>query len=393
MSNINDVEPSSFEEVDTLQVWKDSMLEEYKSILKNNGWDIVLRTKDKSMVSSKWIYKIKHATDGSVEKFKARFVARGFTQKEGTDYEETFSHVARYIAIRTIIALASFLGWKLHQMDVKPKFLNGKIEQEVFVEQLDGLVLHNKGTHVCKLRKALYGLKQAPRVWYDRIDGFLKSLGFQKSDADVNLYFKVRGNQHVILIMYVDDLFLTGDEGLISWCKRKLILEFEMKDLGMMHYFLGLEVWQGQGEIFLAQGKYKVDVLKRFGMMDCKSMSTPMVTNLRKMHDSDSGSDLVDPTMYRQLIGSLMYMIHTRPYICYAVIAMSQFMIEPRQRHWVATKHILRYLRGTITYGLKYTSSGGLFLHGYADVDWAGSPVDQKSTSRYCFSLGSTMIS
>jgi hypothetical protein len=133
--------------------------------------------------------------------------------------------------------------------------------------------------------------------------------------------------------MYVDDLFPTGDEGLIAWCKRELISKFEMKDLGLMHYFLGLEVWQRQGEIFLAQGKYTVDILKRFGMMDCKSMSTPMVTNLRKLHDSDSGSYLVDPTMYRQLIGSLMYMIHTRPDICYAVIAMSQFMVELRQRH------------------------------------------------------------
>jgi hypothetical protein len=143
-----------------------------------------------------------------------------------------------------------------------------------------------------------------------------------------------------------------------------------------MHYFLGLEVWQRQGETFLAQGKYTVDVLKRFGMMDCKSMSTSM-----------------DPTMYRQLIGSLMCMIHTKPNICYAMIAMSQFMTEPRQRHWVAAKHILRYLRGTITYDLRYTSSGGLFLYGYAYVDWAGSPMDRKSTFRYCFSLGSVIIS
>jgi hypothetical protein len=216
---------------------------------------------------------------------------------------------------------------------------------------------------------ALYGLKQAPKVWYDRIDGFLKSLGFQKSDANPNLYFKARGNQPIILILYVDDLFLTGDEELIIWCKRELTSEFEMKDLGLMHYFLGLEVWQTQGKIFLAQGKYTVDVLKRFGMMDCKSMSTPMVTNLKKLHDSDSSSDLVDPTMYRQLIGSLMYMIHTMPNICYAVIAMSQFTTKPRQRHRVAAKHILRYLRGTITYGLRYTSSGGLFQHGCADVD------------------------
>jgi hypothetical protein len=192
------------------------MLEEYRSILKNNVWDIVPSPKDKSTVSSKWIYNIKHVVDGSVEKFKARFVARGFTQKEGIDYEETFALVAKYTSIRTIIALASVLGWKLHQMDVKTTFLNGKIEHEVFVEQLDGFVLHNKGTHVCKLRKALYGLKQASKVWYDRIDGFLKSPSFQKSGADANMYFKVRGNQLVILTLYVDDLFLTGDEGLIA---------------------------------------------------------------------------------------------------------------------------------------------------------------------------------
>jgi hypothetical protein len=254
------------------------------------------------MGSSKWIYKIKHAANRSVEKFKARFVAKRFTQKEGIDYKETFALVAKYTSIRTIIALASVLGWKLHQMDVKTTFLNGKIEHEAFVEQLECFVLHNKGIHVCKLRKALYGLKQAPRVWYDKIDGFLKILGFQKSDADANLYFKVRGNQPVILILYVDDLFLTGDEGLIASRKRELTSEFEMKDLGLTHYFLVLEVWQRQGEIFLAQGKYTVDVLKSFGMMDCKSMSTPMVTNLRKLHDYDTGSDLVDPTMYRQLI-------------------------------------------------------------------------------------------
>jgi hypothetical protein len=166
-----------------------------------------------------------------------------------------------------------------------------------------------------------------------------------------------------------------------------------MKDLGLMHYFLGFEVWQRPGEIFPAQGKYTMDVLKRFSMMDCKSMSTPMITNLRKLHDSDIGLDLVDSTMYRQLIGSLMYMIHTRLDICYAMIAMSRFMTKPRQRHWGEEKHILRYLRGIITYGLRYTSNGGLFLHGYEDADWAGSPVDQKSTSRYCFSLGSAMIS
>jgi hypothetical protein len=223
------------------------MLEEYRSIMKNNVWEIVPRPEDKSVVSSKWIYKIKHAADGSIEKYKARFVARGFSQKEGIDYDEIFAPVARYTSIRSVISLASVLGWKLHQMDVKTTFLNGKIEHEVFVEQPEGFVMHSKVSHVCKLRKALYGLKQAPRVWYERIDGFLKGLGFQKSDVDANLYFKIDRNQPIILVLYVDDLFLTGNEGQIAWCKRELISEFEMKDLGLMHYFLGLEVYAKTG--------------------------------------------------------------------------------------------------------------------------------------------------
>ena len=195
------------------------------------------------------------------------------------------------------------------------------------------------------------------------------------------------------MVLYVDDLFLTGEEQLIAQCKRELTSEFEMKDLGLMHYFLGLEVWQRSDEIFLSQGKYTVDVLRRFGMLDCKSMSTPMVSNLKKLHASDSGSDLVDPTMYRQLIGSLMYLMHTRPDICFVVNDVSQFMSEPRQRHWVVAKHVLRYLRGSIAFGLKYTSSSGVLLHGYVDSDWAGSSVDQKSTLDYYFNLGSSMIS
>ena len=157
------------------------------------------------------------------------------------------------------------------------------------MEQPEGFIIHNKESHVCKLRKALYGLKQAPRVWYERIDTYLKKLGFVKSSADYNFYFKVVDNQPLILILYVDDLFLTGEEQHIAKCKRELTAEFEMKDLGSLHYFLGLEVWQNLGEIFLSQGKCIVDVLKRFGMMDCNSMSTPMVSNLKKLHDSDFG--------------------------------------------------------------------------------------------------------
>jgi hypothetical protein len=135
-----------------------------------------------------------------------------------------------------------------------------------------------------------------------------------------------------------------GSESLIVECKRALTSEFEMKDLGMMHYFLGLEVWQRTDEIFLSQGKYTVEILKKFGMIDCKSMPTPMVMNLKKMNEASSDSGEIDPHLYRQLIGSLMYLVNTRPDICYAVSVLSQFMSQPRQTHWIAAKHVLRYL-------------------------------------------------
>ena len=165
------------------------MIEEYQSIMKNDVWDVVPRPKGKSVVTSKWIYKIKHAAYGSIEKYKARFVARGFSQKEGIDYEETFASVARYTSIRSVLSLAAVMKWKIHQMDVKTAFLNGVVEEEVYVEQPLGFETHDRESHVCRLKKALYGLKQEPRTWYGRIDNFLSSLGFTNSKADSNLYY------------------------------------------------------------------------------------------------------------------------------------------------------------------------------------------------------------
>ena len=169
-------------------------------------------------------------------------MARGFSQKEGIDYEETFAPVARYTSIRAIMALASMMKWDLHQMDMETTFLNGVIEEEVYTEQPHGFEVEDRRTHVCKLKKALYGLKQASRAWYGRIDSFLMSLNFTKSKVDNNLYFKVIEDEPVILLIYVDDLFLTGNEKHIVECKKNLVEDFEMKDLGLMHYFLGLEV-------------------------------------------------------------------------------------------------------------------------------------------------------
>jgi hypothetical protein len=281
-------------------------------------------------VTSKWIDKIKHAADGSIEKYKARFVARGFSQVEGVDYDETFAPVDRYTSIHTIIALAASMGWKLHQMDVKTAFLNGEIEEEVYIEQPEGFVIHNEKSHVCRLKKALYGLKQAPRAWYEKMDAFLMSLGFSKSVDDPNLYYHIVGNECLILVLYVDDLFLTGLERLIVECKQALTAKFEMKDLGMMHYFLGLEVWQRTNEIFLSQGKYTVEILKKLGMTECKSMPTPMVMDLKKMNGASTDSGEIDPHLYRQLIGSPMYLVKTKLDIWYAVNVLSSLVNRDR---------------------------------------------------------------
>jgi hypothetical protein len=159
MSSIIDSKPFSFEEAAGQQVWKDAIMEEYQSIMKNDVWDIVLRPEGKSMVTSKWIYKIKHVADGSIEKYKARFVTRGFSRKEGLDYEKTFAPVTRYTSIRVVISLALVMGWRIHQMDVKTTFLNGVIEEEVYIEQPQGFEVHGREYHVCRLKKALYRLK------------------------------------------------------------------------------------------------------------------------------------------------------------------------------------------------------------------------------------------
>ena len=186
---------------------------------------------------------------------------------------------------------------------------------------MEGFDTNDHKTNVCRLKKALYGLKQAPRAWYCRINGFLMSLGFTKSKADYNLYYKIEDDGVMILLLYVDDLFLTGEDNPINECKKNLDAEFEMKDLGMIHFFLGLEVWQYADKIFLNQRKYAVEILKRFGMIECKAMTTSMTTNLKLLNDDTS--KVVNATLDRLIIGSLMYLTNTRPDICFVVNTIS----------------------------------------------------------------------
>jgi hypothetical protein len=181
------------------------MQEEYDSIMCNDVWELVPRLEGKSVVTSRWLYKIKYVADGNIEKHKARFVARGFSQIEGIDYDETFAPVARYTSIKIIKAIAAEMDWKIHQMDVKTTFLNGFIEEEVYIEQPQGFEVLGRNSHACLLKKALYGLKQALRAWYWRIDSYLLQMGFEKTEADPNLCYIIRGEDTLILILYVDN--------------------------------------------------------------------------------------------------------------------------------------------------------------------------------------------
>jgi hypothetical protein len=239
-------------------------------------------------------------------------------------------------------------------------------------------------THFCNL-------KQASIALCGRLDSFLMSLGFSKSNIDPNLYFKIENDGTIILLLYVDELFLTEEEHLITDCKKNLSIEFEMKDLGPMHYLLGIEVWQSPEDIFLSQGKYVVEILKRFDMMDCRTMSTHMEMNLKLL--VDTLSEIVDVTLYIQMIGSLMCLTNTRPNICFVVNTLIQYLVELRRVHLVVAKHVMRYLKGMLDYGLCYTGDCDFKLYVYTDSDWNGSASDKKITSGCCFSLESAITS
>lgn len=193
-------------------------------------------------------------------------------------------------------------------------------------------------------------------------------------------------NEPLILVLYVYDLFLTGSLGLIKDCKRNLEEKFDMKDMGLMHYFIGLAVWQKNGDIFLGKGRHAKNILKRFKMQDYQPMATPMFTNWKNI--DALGDKEVDPTLYKELIGSLMYMVNSRSYICFFFNTLCQFMVELERVHWVATRHILRYMHGPIRYGLKCTREDDVGLSRFTDTNWEGSSMDKKSTSKYFFSVG-----
>ena len=386
-------EPVTVEAAKQEKEWRVAMLEEMVSIEQNKTWTLVELPKGHRAIGLKWVFKLKRDERGDIVKHKARLVAKGYVQRQGIDFEEVFAPVARMESVRLVLAVAAHNGWLVHHMDVKSAFLNGELAEEVYVTQPPGFSAEGKEHMVLKLNKALYGLRQAPRAWNAKLDTSLTELGFRRCKSEHGLYTRVRGGSRLVVGVYVDDLLIVGESAPeIEVFKTEMKTAFRMSDLGVLSYYLGIEVKQGRWGIQLCQSAYAVKLLEKAGMGSCNGCATPMETRLKLSKKSTTSP--VDPTQYRSLIGSLRYLLHTRPELSFSVGYLSRFMEEPRQEHMAALKHLLRHVAATIEYGIQYRrDTGELVLEGYSDSDMGGDIDDRKSTTGVIFFLGGNPVS
>jgi histone deacetylase 1/2 len=370
------------------------MSEEYDALMKNKTWRLVPPRHGTNIVDCRWIYKIKRKADGSIDRYKARLVAKGFKQRYGIDYEDTFSPVIKISTVRLVLAIAVSRGWSLRQLDVKNAFLHGVLEEEVYMRQPPGYEDKLQPTYVCKLDKALYGLKQAPRAWYARLSSQLIRLGFHASKSDTSLFIYRKSHVTIYMLIYVDDIIVaSSSQAATDALLRDLSKEFAIKDLGDLHYFLGIEVQKIDNGLVLNQKKYAQDVLTRVGMVECKGVTTPMSSS-EKITARDGellGPD--DVTSYRSMVGALQYLTLTRPDISYAVNKVCQYLHAPTTVHWTAAKRILRYVKHTIGIGLTFLKSQSTLLSAFSDADWAGCVDDRRSTGGFAVYFGPNLIS
>ena len=380
--------------------WKDAMESEYKALMKHETWKLVDLPDGANLVGCKWVYKTKRTASGEIDRYKSRLVAQGYSQEKGIDFDEVFAPVAKYKSIRTVLAIANQLDLDIHQMDVKSAFLYGDLTEDIYMRQPEGFVDKDNPDKVCKLRKTLYGLKQSARRWNKKIDQYLKSSNYKQSTADPCIYYRmevVNGkNIIMIIVVYVDDtILLSNDTKTIIAEKKGLSERFEMDDRGELHFILGMEVKRDRKmkKLTICQKEYLKNVLARFGMQDCKQVSTPMETNkcFAKMSEGEEAADM---RLYQSAIGSLNYAaVATRPDLSTAVGKLSQHMTNPSSDHWAGVKRVLRYVKGTLDYGLEFTYSDSFFLRGFSDADWAGCTDSRKSTSGSIFQLGNSTVS
>ncbi|KAL6461003.1 hypothetical protein MHYP_G00309690 [Metynnis hypsauchen] len=376
--------PQTYKEAVTSPVanrWKKDMREEMSTFRENNTFSLVPLPEGRRTVGGRWVYALKEDDKGN-ETYKARYVAKGYSQVQGLDYSETFSPTANLTSLRVLIQLAAQHDLTLNQMDVKAAYLHAPIDYEIYMDQPEGFQVKSEDgvQFVCKLNKSIYGLKQSGRNWNMMLHEFVQS------QADHCIYTKLSDKGKVILLVWVDDIVVAAsNEMCLREVKEKLKSKFKMKDLGHLTHFIGIDFTQKDGSIKMNQSKYIKDILKRFGMAECKTRATPSELKCDLTPDGEQ----TDQRKYREMLGSLNYiMTCTRPDISWIVSKLSQHMSDPREKHMTALKHVYRYLQGTVNYELSYEKCDNkLELMGYSDADWANDILDRKSTTGYCFSL------
>ncbi|KAK1617826.1 hypothetical protein QYE76_023343 [Lolium multiflorum] len=383
-----DVVPTTFRQAMQDPQWRAAMSDEYQALVNNATWSLVPRPPRANVVTGKWIFRQKFHSDGTLARNKARWVVRGYSQRPGIDYEETFSPVVKPATIRLVLHIAVSSSWPIRQLDVKNAFLHGSLDELVYCQQPPGFVDASRPHHVCRLHKSLYGLKQAPRAWYHRFASYIATLGFVASATDTSLFVLHSAADTAYLLLYVDDIIVTASStSLLEGLLARLHSEFAMTDLGDLHYFLGMKVSRSSAGLFLSQRQYALDILQRAGMSDCHPSPTPVDTS-SKLSASD-GDLLPDATDYRSIVGGLQYLTLTRPDLSYAVQQACLHMHAPRTSHLALVKRVLRYVRGTLEFGLQLHASSSTALVAYSDADWAGCP----DSSGYCVYFGDSLVS
>lgn len=386
-------EPEKYEEAVSCEqkaMWKGAMDEEFNALIKNKTWILVNLPSGKQAIDNRWIYKIKMKSNGEVERYKARLVIRGFTQRYGVNYFETFSPVVKFTSIRAILAIAASKGMQIKQFDVKTAFLNSDLEEEVFMRQPKGY--EDNSGRVCKLQKSLYGLKQASRCWNRKFTGFLRKFSFVECQADPCVFVLIKGEIRAYLTIHIDDgLLVSNNATFMNDVIEYLKTGFEMT-ITDVDCYLGVQIERKKdGSIFIHQSNYAKKLLKKFNMDDAKTMAVPADPNqVLCKHEADGAVDFP----YREAVGSLMYLsVATRPDISYIVGVVSRFLEKPAQMHVNAVKRIFKYINSSIEKGILFKNNVKLNLNGYSDADYGGDIDERRSTTGYLFLLGSTLVS
>ena len=375
--------------------WEEACQYEIAALAKAGTWSLVDLPHGRKAVKSKWVFKLK--ADG---RFRARLVARGFTQIPGIDFDETFSPVARFESLRLLLALAALEDWHIHQMDVKSAFLYGELDEEIYMEQPSGFVVPGRETQVCRLHKALYGLKQASRAWNLQFHGVLTGLSLERTVSDAGVYVCPQhgGDSHLVVILYVDDITLLGPSlDTVNHTKQALARRYEMSDMGEITSYLGIRIMRNRADrrLEIDQYGYISEILERFGMADANPHNTPLPAGAEAHLVKYSGTaSLSDIKHFQSLIGSLLYVqIGTRPDIAFAVSRLAQYAANPSPEHLRLAHYVLGYLAGTTDMCIRYCGATGEGLHGYTDSSLGDQTDDRHSTSGYVFLLADGAIS